>query len=160
MGWVDGTTGLTLPAGRSALASLSRPGGQPVGLGHPFDMATSGGTSTGASRPEGRASQDLVTSQRSRTGRSGPSDRRERVTERHHCPVNSDEHGAKHDARSGMEQMPARSGTTKPGASSGPDPGRETRGMVRVAAERRSTVPVGGADGGEAKGARCPVNRS
>ena len=116
-GWVDGTTGLTLPAGRSAPASLSRPGGQPVGLGHPFDMATSGGTSTGASRPEGRASQDPVTSQRSRTGRSGPSDRRERVTERHHCPVNSDEHGAKHDARSGMEQLQARSGTTKPGAS-------------------------------------------
>ena len=53
MGCVDGTTGLTLPAGCSALASLSRPGGQPVGLGHPFDMATSGGTSTGASRPKG-----------------------------------------------------------------------------------------------------------
>ena len=31
----------------------------------------------------------------------------------------SDEHDAKHDARSGMEQLPARSGTTKPGASSG-----------------------------------------
>jgi len=50
-------------------------------------------------------------------GRSGPSDRMERVTERHHCPVNSDEHGAKHDARSGMKQLPARSGTTKPGES-------------------------------------------
>jgi len=33
--------------------------------------------------------------------------------------INSDEHDAKHDARSGMEQLPARSETTKPGASSG-----------------------------------------
>ena len=56
-----------------------------------------------------------------------------------------------------MEQLPERSETTKPGASSGPGSGREIRGMVRVAAEWRSTGPEGGADGDDAKGARCPV---
>jgi len=49
--------------------------------------------------------------------------------------INSDEHDAKHDARSGMEQLPARSGTTKPGASSGIDL-EEKQGHVASEAKR------------------------
>jgi|GEM_PF-5475628 len=50
--------------------------------------------------------------------------------------VNSDEHDAKHDARSGMEKLPARSGTTKPGASSGIDL-EEKQGHVASEAKRK-----------------------
>jgi len=59
----------------------------------------------------------LATYQRSCSGLSGPSDRRERVTERHHSPVNSEELSAiavcdeRESAASGKEF------TTKPGAS-------------------------------------------
>ncbi|MFA5089293.1 MAG: hypothetical protein WC552_09715 [Candidatus Omnitrophota bacterium] len=81
-GFVDGTTGLTLPAGHSALASRIRPGGQPVGL----DQGTASTTTLwkGDERrnehrrlpTDGRVSHDLVTYQRNWTGRSGPSDRK------------------------------------------------------------------------------------
>ena len=130
-----------LPAGRTLAPEVNRQACIPLKAPAPgcdaegFLLHYCLSPGRGGARPEGCGERGILaypparrkgggvglpaTSQRSRTGRSGPSDRRERVTERHHCPVNSKEHGAKHDATSGMEQLPARSGTTKPGASSG-----------------------------------------
>ena len=59
-------------------------------------------------------------------GHSGPSDRRERVTERHPTPGSSDEHDAGSMVR-GVSRVAAdgEEFTTKPGASSRQGPGRE-----------------------------------
>ena len=113
--------------------------------------------SPGATR--GRGVGLLATLQRSRAGRSGPSDRRERVTERHPVPGSSEEHGAKHDARSEPCGSLRQGVHDEAGGVIRTRTRKRKQGHVATGVEWRSTGPEGGADGDGAEGAWCPVTR-
>jgi len=137
--------GLTLPAGtlrcRSAPAvrQVNRPGWSDTTACNRLPWRRAQGRAPAPPDRGGRVSHEPATHQRSRWGRSGPNDRRERVTERHHAPAGSEEHGAGSMVRgAGRAAADGEEFTTKPGASEY-QARKKSRGTVRV--ERSGGAP-------------------
>lgn len=161
-----------LPAGRTLAPEVNRQACIPLKAPAPgcdaegFLLHYCLSPGRGGARPEGCGERGILaypparrkgggvglpaTSQRSRTGRSGPSDRRERVTERHR--VSRTQRRAWREARcEERDGQPAARSERRAGASKGWKEPKRSRPVMRNGAEWRSTGPPGRSGRNEAE---------